>query len=116
MKGKPRLAKRIFKYIWRTVAIIALLLLGFHIWFIYHSERAIEDLITWASDGKLKSVIKKIKIDYATNNIDIKGLVIFNTDSSAQSASYRFSAQDFHLRVRSIGDLIFRKQLLIDSV
>ncbi len=116
MKGKPRLAKRIFKYIWRTVAIIALLLLGFHIWFIYHSERAIEDLITWASDGKLKSVIKKIKIDYVTNNIDIKGLVIFNTDSSSQSASYRFSAQDFHLRVRSIGDLIFRKQLLIDSV
>src|SRR5580698_688426 len=109
-------AKKIFRFIGYIIAVIAVLLLGFHLWFIYHSEKTIEDLITWASDGKLKSSMKKFKIDYVNNNIDIKDLTIFNTDSSAQADSYKFSTKDFHLRIRSRWDLIFRKQLLIDSV
>jgi hypothetical protein len=112
----PHRAKKIFKFIGYIIALAAVLLLGFHLWFIYHSEKTIEDLITWASDGKLKSSIKKFKIDYVNNNIDIKELTIFNIDSSAEATSYRFSTKDFHLRIRSRWDLIFNKKLLIDSV
>jgi hypothetical protein len=116
MKALLRHTKRIFRLFFLIAGFLIVLLLGFHFWFIYHSEKTIEDLITWASDGKLRGSMKKFKIDYINNNIDIKELTIFNTDSLAQSTSYRFSTKDFHLRIRSRWQLIFNKKLLIDSV
>jgi hypothetical protein len=116
MRVLLRFTKLFFRFTWHIAAFIVVLLLCFHFWFIYHSEKTIEDLITWASGGKLKSSIKKIKINYFDNNIDVKDLIIFNTDSSAQSTAYRFTTKNFHLKIRSRWDLIFHKQLLLDSV
>jgi len=110
------LIKKIFRSIWHIIATIALLLLGLHFWFIYNSEKTIEGLITWASNGKLTGEIKNFKINYVNNNIDIKNLTIYNTDSSAQSTSYRFSVKGFHLKIRSSLDLILHRQLHIDSI
>jgi hypothetical protein len=111
-----RFVKLLFRFTWHIIAFIIVLVLCFHFWFIHHSEKTIEDLISWASDGKLKTTIKKFRIDYFNNIIDIKDLVIVNTDSSSQQTSYRFTAKDFHLNIRSRWDLIFHKQLIIDSV
>ena len=116
MRALLRHTKKIIRFFFLIAGILMALLLAFHFWFIYHSEKTIEDFITWASDGKLKSTIKKCKIDYINNNIDIRELTIFNTDSLIQSTSYRFSAKNFHLRIRSRWELIFYKKLLIDSV
>ena len=116
MKPMFRRARIMLRFTGFVIALIALILLGFHFWFINHSEKAIEDLITWASNGKLKSNIHKFRIDYLNNTIEIKNFSIVNTDSSAQSTSYLFSTKDFHLRIRSRWDLVFNRQLLIDSV
>jgi hypothetical protein len=89
---------------------------GFHFWFVNHSEKIVEDLISWQSNGKLKATIKKFRIDYIHNRINIKNLTIVNTDSAEQSTSYYFNAKDFHLKLRSRWDLLFHKQLLIDSI
>ena len=116
MKVLVRFIRLLFRFTWHILAFIVVLVLCFHFWFIYHSEKTIEDLITWASDGKLKTTIKKFRIDYINNTIDIKDLIIVNTDSSSQLTSYRFTAKDFHLNLRSRWNLIFHKRLLIDSV
>jgi len=116
MKLMLRRVRMMLRFAGFIIALVALILLGFHFWFINHSEKTIEDLITWASNGKLKSSIHKFRIDYLNNTIEIKNFSIVNTDSSAQSTSYRFNTKDFHLRIRSRWDLVFNRKLLIDSV
>jgi len=116
MPARFKLKKQLFKLTAWILGILLALLLSFHIWFVYHSEKIIEDIISWQSNGKLKAVIKKINISYLSNYIDIKDLTILNTDSSEQSTAYHFSTENFHLKIRSRWALIFKKQLLIDSI
>src|SRR5579871_4197683 len=116
MKLVRQIAKALFRFIWHIVVLILLLLLGFHFWFIYNSEKTIEELITFASNGKLKSEIKKFRINYLDNNIDIKDFKIFNTDSASEATSYYFSVQNFHLKIRSKWELLFHRKLVVDSV
>ena len=86
MKLMLRRVRMMLRFAGFIIALVALILLGFHFWFINHSEKAIEDLITWASNGKLKSNIHKFRIDYLNNTIEIKNFSIVNTDSSAPSS------------------------------
>ncbi|MES1222107.1 MAG: hypothetical protein ABUT20_41815, partial [Bacteroidota bacterium] len=116
MKLFRQIAQALFRFAWHIAVMVILLLLGFHFWFIHNSERTIEDLISWASDGKLKSGMKKFRINYFNNDIDIKELKIFNIDSTNESTSYYFSVKDFHLKIRSKWQLLFHKQLIVDSV
>ncbi|MBS1916549.1 MAG: hypothetical protein JST87_09720 [Bacteroidetes bacterium] len=116
MKLIRQIAKALFRFAWHIVVLILLLLLGFHFWFIHNSEKTIEELISFASGGKLKSEMKKFRINYFDNNIDIKDLKIFNTDSASEATSYYFSVQNFHLKIRSKWELLFHKKLIVDSI
>lgn len=111
-----RKTKKILKTIGLTFLVVILMLVGFHIWFIYNSEKTIERLIAWRSNGQLRAKIKKFSIDYFNNSAQIKEFSIFNTDTLRQGTSYRFTTQQLHFNIRSKWDLVFHKKLLVDSV
>jgi len=106
----------VFRFAGYSIAFFAMVLLCIHFWFKYNSERTIEQLIYWGSNGNLKCSIEKIETNYFNNSIHVKGISIFTVDPSKQSASYKFAVKDFHFRTRSRWDLFVRKQLLIDSI
>ncbi len=108
--------KKIIKTIGWTILMVILMLVGFHIWFINNSERSIERLIAWRSNGKLRAKIKKFSIDYFNNNAEIKELTIFNSDTISRGTAYRFTTQELRFNIRSKWDLVFHKKLLIDSL
>lgn len=116
MKALKRFVEILWDFIWHIVVLLLLLLFGFHLWFIHHSESAIEELITWSSNGKVKCTLHKVSINYLSNDLDVKNIVFFNTDSASQATSYRLSAQNFHLKIHSKWDLLFHKRLVIDDV
>ncbi|WP_413670162.1 hypothetical protein ACEN9X_09605 [Mucilaginibacter sp. Mucisp86] len=116
MKALKRFVKLLWDFIWHIVVVLLLLLFGFHLWFIRHSESAIDELITWSSKGKVKCTLHRVSINYLSNDLDVKDIVFFNTDSVQQATSYRFSTQDFHLKIHSKWDLLFHKRLVIDAV
>src|ERR1700709_1368574 len=116
MAARYNIAKSIFKITGWFLGAVLVLLLCLHIWFVYHSEKVIEDLITWQSHGKLKATIKKFRIDYFNNKTEIKELTIFNTDALQNGTSYRFSTKELKFNILSKWDLLFHKQLLVDSV
>ena len=109
MKASPPFAKLLPRLTWFLIGFVAVLALGLHLWFIYHSEKTIEDLIAKRSNGKLKATIKKFSINYFDNRITIKDLTIINTDSTQQSTAYRFNTKDFHLQIQSTWDFLFTR-------
>lgn len=110
------LFKNIFRFAEFSIAFFAIVLLCIHFWFKYNSERTIEQLISWGSDGKLKCSIDRIETNYFHNAIHVQGISIFTVDSAGQTTSYRFNVKDFHFRTRSRWDLFVHRQLLIDSI
>ena len=116
MNTRFRLTRTLLEFAAWIFGILLLLLVIFHLWFVHHSEEAIEDLVAWQSNGKMKAEMKKFRIDYFNNEIEIKNLSMFNTDTLKQGVSYRFTTQNFRFKIRSKWDWIFHKELLIDSV
>ncbi|MEO6284259.1 MAG: DUF748 domain-containing protein [Dyadobacter sp.] len=106
----------VFRFAGYSIAFFAIILLCFHFWFKYNSERTIEQLVSWSSNGKLKCSIESIQSDYFNNSVHIQGISIFTVDTSRQSTNFKFNVKDFHFRTRSRWSLFVEKQLLIDSI
>jgi len=116
VKALKHFVELLWDFIWHIVVLLLLLLLGFHFWFLHHSESAIGELITWRSNGKIKCTFDKVSINYLNNDLEVRDIVLFNTDSVFQATSYRFGAKNFHLKIHSKWDLLFHKRLVIDAI
>lgn len=110
-----KLGKKFLKITGIIISSLIILLALFYWWFIHHAERAIEDVVSIQSHGKLKVEIGKIKYNYG-KKLSIQNITFYSVDTAGEKMAYNFQVRQLHLTVRSIHSLIFDKQLLIDSI
>ncbi len=68
------------------------------------------------SGGKVKLKIEKLHFNYFSRKIELEKAVFFNTDTLTGTTAYRFKVDKMLLRVKAILPLVFKKQILIDSL
>jgi hypothetical protein len=98
------------------IGILAVLALGFHLWFRAHAIEIIEDLVESRSKGKISLKIEKLRFGYFSNKIEIEKAVFVNTDSGSTSTSYRFSIDKIRMKGKGLIPLLFSKELFIDTL
>lgn len=111
-----RLGKRLLKITGIILGIIALLLVAFHIWFVYHAKALLEDTVAKQSGGKIKLKIEKLRYNYFTQKMVLDDAVFFTTDTLTASSAYRFRITQLRLKLRALLPLLLDKKLLIDSL
>ncbi|MFZ1329626.1 MAG: hypothetical protein WAW27_11405, partial [Chitinophagaceae bacterium] len=76
-----RLGIKILKITGISLAILMLLLVGFHFWFKAHALHLLEDMVSSKSKGKVKLKIEKLRFNYFTRKIDLEKAIFYNTDT-----------------------------------
>ena len=98
------------------LGILIVLLVAFHFWFKAHAKQILEDMVESKSNGKLKLKIEKLHFNYFSRKIELEKAVFYNTDTINGITAYRFSVERMQLRVKALWPLVFKKQILIDSL
>lgn len=98
------------------IGIIALLLLGFHIWFVYHARALLEDTVEKQTGGKIKLEIQKLHYNYFSRRMVLEGARFYTTDTLTAPSAYEFSIPRLQLKLRALLPLLLDKKLLIDSL
>lgn len=111
-----RFIKRTIKITGIIIGILAVLALGFHLWFRAHAKEIIEDLVESRSKGKINLKIEKLRFGYFSNKIELEKAVFYNTDSAATATSYKFYIDKLKMKGKGLIALLFSKELFIDSL
>lgn len=111
-----RFIKRTIKITGIIIGILAVLALGFHLWFRAHAKGIIEDLVESRSKGKINLKIEKLRFGYFSNKIELEKAVFFNTDSASTATSYKFYIDKLKMKGKGLIALLFSKELFIDSL
>ena len=98
------------------LGILLVLLVGFHFWFKAHAKQLLEDMVASKSNGKVRLKIEKLHFNYFSQKIELDKAVFYNTDTVNGITAYRFYVNKMQLRVKAILPLLFKKQILIDSL
>lgn len=118
MPEKTTTGKKLRK-IGRVFAITLVLLLaltaGFNFWVQHRAKKIIEDIVAKQSNGKLKLTLKSFRYNWGKNRMDLKQAVIFNTDTTSPTG-YLFETERIQIKALKIFSLLFKKELLIDSI
>ncbi|MGN6419708.1 MAG: hypothetical protein ACTHMC_19555 [Pseudobacter sp.] len=110
-----KLGKKFLKIAGISIGTLVLLLALFYWWFIHHAERAISEVVSLQSNGKLQMQIGKIRYNYG-RKLTLQNVTLYTLEDSTDKAGYNFQIKKLELSVKSIRSLIFDKQLLIDSI
>lgn len=111
-----RFVKKLLKITGISLGVLVVLLVGFHFWFKAHAKQMIEDMVESKSGGKVKLKIEKLHFNYFNRKIELEKAVFFNTDSLTGTTAYRFKVDKMLLQVKAFLPLVFKKQILIDSL
>jgi hypothetical protein len=110
------LSKKILKITGIILGILIVLIAAFHIWFVTHAKDILENMVSSKSNGRLKLKVGKLKFGYFSTKMEIQKAVFLNTDTLDASTAYRFSVANIKINVNSILPIIFKRQILIDSL
>ena len=111
-----RFGKKLLKGIAIFLGILLVLLVGFHFWFKAHAKQLLEDMVESKSNGKVKLKIQKLHFNYFSRRIELEKAVFYNTDTVNGVTAYRFSVDKMELQVKALLPIVFKKQVLIDSL
>lgn len=111
-----RIGKKFLKITGISFGILLVLLIAFHFWFVAHAGKLLENLVESKSHGTLKLKVEKFKFSYFSNKMEVEKAVFYNTDTLTGTTSYHFSVERIKLQVKAIWPIIFKKQILIDSL
>ncbi|MEO7445727.1 MAG: hypothetical protein ABIT96_07795 [Ferruginibacter sp.] len=96
-------------------AAIVLILSGLNIWLINNARMQMESRVFEQSKGKITLVLPKLNYNFLNDNLQIKDARIYSNNPNDPLA-YNVSFSRLDLRVQSLWALVFKKQLLIDSI
>jgi len=97
------------------LGIVATVVIAFNFWFIDHAEEALEQIVYSQSKGKLKLKVAKFKFNWIKNKIELQEASIFSTDTTA-ATSYAVNTKNISIKARGFLPLLFKKEILIDSI
>ncbi|MBO9593405.1 MAG: hypothetical protein J7599_10895 [Niabella sp.] len=119
LKDLPRLnlrfRRRRHRFWLIVLGIIATVITAFNFWFIDHAETALEQIVERQSKGRLKLKVDKFKFNWIKNRIELQNALFYSTDSTAKSL-YTVNTKRITIKARGFLPLLFRKQILIDSI
>lgn len=98
-----------------SLGILATVILAFNFWFIDHAESVLEQIVETQSNHKLALRIGNFRFNWISNKIRIDSAVFYSKDTTANNL-YRVNVSRINFKARGFLPLLFRKQLLIDSI
>ena len=110
------ITKKLLKIAGITLGTLIVLLVAFHFWLKAHAKDLLENLVESKSHGKLKLKVEKFKFGYLSKNMELEKAVFYTTDTLTGPIAYRFSVDKIELKVQALLPIIFKKQILIDSL
>jgi hypothetical protein len=108
--------RHLLKFILITVSVVALSIMGVHIWFKHNARTALKDYIKEQSDGKIKLELSELDLNLFSNTLQIHEADLVSIDSLHEPITYHVTFSKLSLRVASIWPVLFKKQLLLDSI
>ncbi|MES1216675.1 MAG: hypothetical protein ABUT20_14260, partial [Bacteroidota bacterium] len=111
-----QISKKVLKVTGIILGILLLLVVAFHFWFIAHAKDLLENLVFSQSKGQLKLKVEKFRFGYFSTKMELEKAVFFNTDTLTSPTAYRFSVNQIKINVNALLPIIFKKQILIDSL
>ena len=110
-----RFKRRQFRVGLIALGIFATVVIAFNFWFIDHSETTLEEIVAGQSNGKMKLKVGKFKFNWLTNKIQLRDAFFYTTDSSAPTLT-TLATENIEIKARGFLPLLFKKQVLIDSI
>lgn len=110
------ISKKLLRAIAIIVGFVVGILFSFHFWFISHAEDLLSQLVAERSGGKLKLEVEKFRFNWLGKRMELHNAVLFTTDDSIASNSYRIEVNRVELRLKQLYPIIASKKILIDSL
>ena len=108
--------KRFFKMLLVVVIAFFLVVLGLHIWFVNNARTVLQQIVTTKSHGKINLELSQLRFEFLSNKLQIREADLASTDTINQSTTYHVKFRKLTLRVASFWPLLFKNQLLLDSI
>lgn len=99
-----------------TAIILTVGTFGVHLWFKHNARKVLKKYITEQSGGKIKLELSELDLNLFINRLQIHEADLVSTDSLNQPITYHVSFRKLTLRVASVWALLFKNQLLLDSI
>jgi hypothetical protein len=115
MTIKP-LIRKLLKITGIILGVLLVLILVGYVWFIHHAEKIIRDIVHHKSKGTVALTLKSISYNFSERRLDLKNAVLYNTDSISKKTAYHVTVENLSLQLHGITPLLFRRQLVIDSI
>jgi hypothetical protein len=115
MAIKP-LARKLLKIAGIVMGILLVLVAVAYVWLVHHAETILRDIVRSKSNGTVELSVKSVTYNFDKRRLNLKEAVIYNTDSATQKTAYRISVSRISLQLHALAPLIFRRELVIDSL
>jgi len=105
-----------FRIIVWAASILLIILIAAYFIIIHNAESLVQRLVAYESNGKFKITVEKIRFHPFQRRIDLIN-ISFQSDYIVQDeTAFEFTGDKISLQLSHIRPLIFRKQLLVDSI
>jgi hypothetical protein len=81
-----------------------------------NAESLVQRLVAYETKGKFKVTVEKIRFHPFQRRIDLINITLESDHVSGDATSFAFSGDRVSLQLSHIRPLIFRQQLLVDSI
>jgi hypothetical protein len=108
--------KRFLRTTLIITGVLALSILGLHIWFVHNAKGVLRDIVATKSGGKLTLELSNLSFDFFSNQLQIRQADLRSLDSTTQPTTYNVRFSKLTLRVRSFWPLLLQNKLLLDSI
>jgi len=108
--------KKILKASLIVILVLALSILGMHIWFVNNARSILKEIVTTKSKGKLKLELSQISFDFLSRKIKVREADLVNTDTVSSPTTYHVKFRKLTLKVGSFWALLLKNKLILDSI
>jgi hypothetical protein len=109
-------SRKLMKISGIIVGVLALVMLGLHIWFVNNARNLIKNIVAEKSHGKLKLELRHVSFNFFTNRLQAREAMLISTDSLVAPSSYRITFSKLNLKTGSFWSLLFHNRLALDSI
>ncbi|MBS1598717.1 MAG: hypothetical protein JST75_10880 [Bacteroidetes bacterium] len=105
-----------FKVLVVTATILLVILMVGYYMIISNAESLVQRLVAYESKGKFKVTVGKIRFHPFQRRIDLINISLQSDHVANDETTFSFAGEKVTLQLSHIRPLIFRKQLLVDSI